>query len=98
MTVLTEAANILDTSEFTVLENAYQHWFGENATTDFINRTFSDYLQGQTPPYWARHYALLIINRFETEKNAQCHFLRHFRLLFWGFKQQVKAGNRSLAA
>ena len=98
MSILTQAANILDISEFTVLEYAYQHWYGESASHDLINRTFSDYLYTQEPPYWARHYALTIITRFETEIGARSNFLHHFRLLFWDFKQKSAYDHQSLAA
>lgn len=98
MCILTQAANILDTSEFKVLEYAYQHWFGEQASFEFIERIFSDYLHSQTSPYWARHYAANIINRFETEKQAQRNFYHCFSMLFWNFKQQIPQENHILVA
>lgn len=98
MSTLTQAANILDISEFAILERAYLHWHGENASFDLINRAFSDYLNTQEPPYWARHYALNIITAFEAEMSAGSNFLQHFWLFFWDFKQQSIQDNHSLAA
>ncbi len=98
MSILTEAANILDTSEFKVLECAYLHWFGKSAPIDLINRAFSDYLHTHATPYWARHYAHGIISRFESEHNAQSKFIYHFWLLFLRGKQQTTDHNPSLAA
>lgn len=98
MSILTQAANILDISEFAVLERAYLHWYGERASFDFINRTFSDYLHAQQPPYWARHYALTIINRFDAELNTKNNFLQLLQFLFWDYKQPANQDGRSLAA
>ena len=61
MTILRDAANILDTSEYDVFFQAYTHWYGETAPTDVINRAFSDYIKHQQTPHWARHYALDVI-------------------------------------
>ncbi len=74
MTILRDAANILDTSEYEVFFQAYTHWYGHSAPTDLINRAFSDYLKHQQTPHWARHYALDVIARFETEigGKSQC--------------------------
>ena len=96
MTVLREAANILDISEYDVLNNAYEHWYGKNASIELINRAFSDYLKTQQPPHWARHYALDIIARFESEMNAKCKCFGLLLLLFWGFKSRPDHSNTFL--
>lgn len=86
MNVLRDAANILDISEYDVLNHAYEHWYGKTASAELINRAFSDYLKTQQSPYWARHYALNIINRFDAEMNAKCKCFSLLLLLLWGFK------------
>ena len=79
MTILRDAANILDTSEYDVFFQAYTHWYGKAAPTDVINRAFSAYLKYQQTPHWARHYALEVIARFETEIASTCKCFG----LFW---------------
>ena len=86
MSVLRDAANILDISEYDVLHQAYQHWYGKPAQCAQINRAFSDYLKTQQPPHWARHYALHIITRYEAEMPAKCRRLGLLWLLLWRFK------------
>lgn len=87
MTVLREAANILDISEYDVLLQAYQHWYGKHAPYDQLNRAFSSYLKTQQPPHWARHYALGVIANFETEMGAK---YKSFSL-FWQVAWRAKA-------
>jgi hypothetical protein len=89
MTVLRDAAKILDISEYDVLYHAYEHWYGKNAPTELINRAFFNYLKTQQPPHWARHYALDIIARFESEMNAKCKCFGLLLLLLWGFKSRL---------
>lgn len=98
MTILTLAANILDISEYTVLEHAYQQWYGRSASIDFINRTFSNYLVTQEPPYWARHYARSIITSFDAETRANYIYLHYFWMLSWGVKPQIIQAGNSLPA
>lgn len=98
MTVLREAANILDISEYDALYHAYEHWYGKNAPTELINRAFSDYLKTQQPPHWARHYALNVIAGFDAEMKAKINIFQHFRLLLWVYKQQSSQDNHCLPA
>jgi hypothetical protein len=86
MNVLRDAANILDISEYDVLYQAYQHWYGKTAPGTQLNRAFSDYLKTQQAPHWARHYALHIITNFEAETHAQCKSFGLLGLLLWRFK------------
>lgn len=88
MTVLRDAANILDTSEYDVLNQAYRHWYGKTAPCAQINRAFSAYLKTQQPPHWARHYALHIITRYEAERHAKFKHLGLLWLLMWRFKSR----------
>ena len=87
MTVLRKAANILDISEFDVLQHAYQHWYGETAPVELLDRAFSNYLTKQELPHWGRHYALDVIAGFETEIAAQCECLSLYWQLAWGPKK-----------
>lgn len=88
MTVLREAANILDTSEYDVLYQAYQHWYGKSAPGEQLNRAFSDYLHTQEPPHWARHYALHIITSYEAELHTTCKYSGLLWLMLWRFKSR----------
>lgn len=86
MTVLRQAANILDISEFDVLHHAYEHWYGKAAPVEVINRAFSHYLTNHEVPHWGRHYALDVIASFETEIAAKCACLGLLWQLAWGPK------------
>lgn len=86
MTVLRQAANILDISEFEVLHHAYEHWYGKTAPVEEINHAFSHYLTNQEVPHWGRHYALDVIASFEAEITAKCECLDLFWQLAWGPK------------
>jgi hypothetical protein len=88
MNVLRDAANILDISEYDVLYQAYQHWYGKPAPGTQLNRAFSDYLKTQQPPHWARHYALHIITNYEAEMHAKCKCFGLLWLLMWHFKSR----------
>ncbi len=87
MTVLRDAANILDISEYDVLLQAYQHWYGINAPHDQLNHAFSNYLKTQQTPHWARHYALAVITKFEIEMETKC---KRFSL-FWQVALSAKS-------
>lgn len=98
MTVLRTAANILDTSEFDVLYHAYEHWYGESAPIEMLNQAFSKYLNTQELPHWARHYALGVIARFETEMGAKCKCFGLFWQLVWGSKSRLADNSHVLHA
>ena len=70
MEIITSAANILEISEYEVLIRAYRKWHGVNAAQQLIQKIFSDYLNNNLVPYWARHYALEVIRAFELEAQA----------------------------
>ena len=98
MTVLRDAANILDISEYDLLHQAYQHWYGKPASCTQINRAFSDYLKTQQLPHWARHYALHVITTYEAELHAKCKCLGLLWLLMWGFKARPAQSHMVLHA
>lgn len=98
MTVLRTAANILDTSEFDVLSHAYEHWYGESASTEMLNQAFSNYLKTQELPHWARHYALGVITRFEAEMRVKWKRYSLFWQLAWDSGSRLAEHNHVLLA
>jgi hypothetical protein len=82
MEVLTRAANILDISEFEVINQAYMHWHGSTAPQRLIQATFSTYLKTQELPHWAKHYASHIVQSFEAELQKEGRLLKIFFMLF----------------
>ena len=56
-----EAANLLQTGEFQLLQLAYRDWFGKDLEEERLNGLFSDYMLKEETPSWARHYARRII-------------------------------------
>jgi len=93
MNDLTEAANILDTSEFEVLQRAHLHWYGQTATSAELEAVFSVWLQRQQLPAWARHYVSVVIRDFEQE-------LGRHRLdpgLFWFWLVTARRARRCAA-
>lgn len=79
MNDLTEAANILDTSEFEVLRRAYLHWYGKLPAESELGSIFADWMSRQQLPAWARHYVARVIREFEQELRQPC---RCFALLW----------------
>ena len=98
MTVLRDAANILDISEYDVMHQAYQHWYGKPAPCAQLDRAFSDYLNTQQPPHWMRHYAIQVIATYEAEMQAQCKCLGLLWLMLWHFKARPADRNIVLIA
>ncbi|WP_455211212.1 hypothetical protein [Kaarinaea lacus] len=97
MEVLTRAANILDISEYEVLNRAYTHWHGSDAPNRVLQKTFSDYLKNQELPHWANHYALQIIQAFEAELHREGEFLKLMWLVFFSVRVRVKKGYQLIA-
>ena len=65
LTLVAQAANILQVGEFQLLQLAYHEWYGEEmpeAATDAIFQAYM--MQGQVPA-WARHFARRIIRQDE---------------------------------
>ena len=98
MEVLTRAANILDVSEFEVLQRAYRHWFGDQAPAQLIASTFSSYMKTRQLPHWARHYAVKVIDAFEAELRREGESLQLAWLLLRGGASRSDESEFSLAA
>ncbi len=72
---LTEAANILDTSEFEVLRRAHIYWYGQPASDTQLAPVFAAWLTEQKLPVWARHYVNQVIRDFEKQLGTPCRCL-----------------------
>ena len=95
--MLTKAANILDISEYEVLNRAYAHWHGSDAPKRELQSAFSNYLKTQELPHWAKHYALHIIQSFEAEIQKEGQLLKMFCVLFISSLFRFKRNRRFLA-
>jgi hypothetical protein len=59
---IAEAANLLQTGEFQLLQLAYYDWHGHDLPEDRLDELFADYMIRKRVPSWARHYARRIID------------------------------------
>jgi hypothetical protein len=59
---IAEAANLLQTGEFQLLQLAYYDWHGHDVPEDRLDELFADYMIRKSVPAWARHYARRIID------------------------------------
>ncbi len=83
MELLTQAANILDTSEYEVLRHAWHAWYGRPAPERQLQQAFGHCLIDRELPAWARAYAVQVVHRFEAEMR-QRRQRRRFRWLLLG--------------
>ncbi len=67
MNDLTQAATILKTGEYQVLEQAYLSWHGACAEAEELNLLFAQYMQYGILPHWAENFAKTIISDFHSE-------------------------------
>jgi len=51
------AANNLEVSEFRIFKDAFEAWYGREATDTQIKPVFVQYLIEDTVPFWVRNYA-----------------------------------------
>lgn len=51
------AANFLETSEFNIFRNAFNAWYGSDASEKQLEQVFIQYLQENRVPFWVRNYA-----------------------------------------
>lgn len=58
---IAEAANLLQTGEFQVLQLAYYEWFGRELPESETDKLFSEYMIKKQVPFWARDYARRIL-------------------------------------
>lgn len=98
MSNLTDAANILEVSEYEVMRRAYRHWHGREAPAALIGEAFSLYLQEGVVPHWARHYAAQVISSFEDELDRGCACLHLLWSLLGGGRPRGGRGRAHLAA
>lgn len=61
--IVVSAANLLEIGEFQFLQLAYSEWFGNDIPAALLDPLFCSYMFRNTVPYWARHYARLILSR-----------------------------------
>ena len=62
MSVVAQAANILQVGEFQLIQLAYHDWFGFDMPAAQIDRIFAAYMLHGAVPHWARHYARKVID------------------------------------
>lgn len=60
-TLVAQAANLLQTGEFQVLQLAYFDFYGREMSKDTIAKVFRGYMFAGQVPSWAQNYALRII-------------------------------------
>ncbi len=98
MSHLTDAANILEVSEYEVMRRAYRYWHGREAPAAVLGEAFSVYLREGTVPHWARHYAAHVVTSFEDELDRGCACLRLLWLLLASGRPRGGRGRACLAA
>ena len=59
--VVTEAADLLDTSEFGLFSLAYERWHGRSPEPRVIEKHFAAYMFRSVVPPWVRHLAREIV-------------------------------------
>jgi hypothetical protein len=67
MNNLVQAANILNTGEYQVLQQAYLNWHGACAGEGELIILFSYYMQYGDLPHWADNFAKSVISDFNAE-------------------------------
>ncbi len=67
MNKFVQAATILKTGEYQVLEQAYLNWHGACADEDEINLLFAQYMQFGVLPHWAESFAKTVISDFNAQ-------------------------------
>jgi hypothetical protein len=65
--LVAQAANILQTGEFQVLQLAYHEWYGQDLPEALSDRLFQDYMLRGEVRHWAREYALRIVRQDEID-------------------------------
>ena len=60
---IAEAANLLQTGEFQILQLAYYDWHGRELPESATDRLFAAYMIHNQVPDWALHYARRILDR-----------------------------------
>ena len=63
--LMAEASNRLDVGEYQVFQLSYEAWFGSEPDKKQLERIFFDYLTNDKVPPWARHYARIIIDKYD---------------------------------
>lgn len=64
---LGQAASILKTGEYQILEQAYLNWHGACADENEITYLFTQYMQFGMIPHWAETFAKTVISDFNSE-------------------------------
>ncbi len=67
MNDLVQAACILNTSEYQVMEQAYMNWHGAHANEQELYSLFSQYMQYGVVPHWAENFAKTVISDFNAQ-------------------------------
>ena len=75
--LVTQAANILQTGEFQVLQLAYHDWYGQDLPEALNDRLFRSFMLHGEVPHWAREYALRIIRQDEIDLIDSCDAAYH---------------------
>ncbi len=66
MNDLIQAADILNTGEYQILEQAYLNWHGTTASEHELYQLFSQYMQFGMVPHWAENFAKIVIADFNS--------------------------------
>lgn len=74
---IAEAANLLQTGEFQVLQLAYYEWFGRELAESETDKLFSEYMIKKQVPFWARDYARRILALAEEDRLDMNNSLYH---------------------
>ncbi len=77
MTLVAQAANILQVGEFQVLQLAYNEWYGQDMPDYMSDRIFKTYMLCNQMPDWALEYAVRIIRQDEIGLIDSCDAAYH---------------------
>ncbi len=67
MNDLVQAAAILKTGEYQLMQQAYINWHGAHATDKELYSLFSQYMQYGVVPHWVEAFAKTVISDFNAQ-------------------------------
>ena len=71
LNLVSEAAGILEVSDFDIFRLGYYHWFQKQEDFSALENLFGKFITNRADcPFWARDYARKIIDAFNNDQGA----------------------------
>lgn len=70
MKPITQAAHLLNTSEYKLFSEAYLAWFGDRPSDVDVMNAFSQYMMYGEVPDWADHFARAILDDLKANRQV----------------------------